>query len=113
MKYRLTILPQAKADVRRNAEWWAQHHSAEQAARWLDTIQSQLESIVDFPESHSLSAENDEFPYEIRDKLLGLGSRPGYRAVFTIKDDTVIVLTVRRSAQDVLRPSDVKSPPSA
>ena len=54
MKYRLTILPQAKADVRRNAEWWAQYHSSEQAARWLDTIQSQLESIVDFPESHSL-----------------------------------------------------------
>jgi hypothetical protein len=79
----------------------------------LDTIQSQLESIVDFPESHSLSAENDEFPNEIRDKLLGLGSRPSYRAVFTIKDDTVYVLTVRRSAQDVLRPSDVESPPSA
>jgi plasmid stabilization system protein ParE len=113
VKYRLTILPQAKADVRRNAEWWAQHHSPEQAARWLDSIQTQLESIVDFPESHSLSAENDEFPYEIRDKLLGLGSRPSYRAVFTIKDDTVFVLTVRRSAQDVLRPSDVESPPSA
>ncbi|MGE3780312.1 MAG: type II toxin-antitoxin system RelE/ParE family toxin [Pirellulaceae bacterium] len=113
MKYRLTILPQAKADVRQNAEWWAQHHSAEQAARWLDVVRSQLESIVDFPESHALSAENDEFPYEIRDKLLGLGSRPCYRAVFTIKDGTVFVLTVRRSAQDVLRPSDVEALPSA
>ena len=113
MSYRLIILPQAKADVLRNAEWWAHHHSSEQAAIWLDTIQSQLESLADFPESHSLSAENDEFPYEIRDKLLGLGSRPSYRAVFTIKDDTVYVLTVRRSAQDVLRPNDVESPPSA
>lgn len=113
MKYRLTILPQAKEDVRRNAEWWAQHHSSEQAARWLDAIQSQLESLIDFPQNHAVSAENDEFPYEIRDKLLGLGSRPSYRAVFTIKDDTVFVLTVRRSAQDVLRPSDVESPPSA
>lgn len=112
MKYRLTILPQAKEDVRRNAVWWAQQHSAEQAARWLDTIQSQLESIVDLPESHSLSAENDEFPYEIRDKLLGLGARPSYRAVFTIKGDTVYVLTVRRSAQDVLHARDVESPPS-
>ncbi|MCO6456068.1 MAG: type II toxin-antitoxin system RelE/ParE family toxin [Pirellulaceae bacterium] len=113
MKYRLTILPQAKEDLRRNAEWWAQHHSSEQAARWLDAIQSQLESMVDFPESHSLSTENDEFPYEIRDKLLGLGSRPGYRAVFTIRGDTVFVLAVRRGAQDALRPSDVESPPSA
>jgi plasmid stabilization system protein ParE len=105
------ILPQAKEDVRRNAQWWAENHSSEQAARWLDTIQSQLESIVDFPESHALSTENDDFPYEIRDKLIGLGSRPSYRAVFTINDDTVFVLTVRRGAQDILRPSDVESPP--
>ena len=113
MKHRLTILPQAQADVQRNAEWWAHHHSSEQAALWLDTIQFQLESIVDFPESHSLSAENDEFPFEIRDKLLGLGSRPSYRAVFTIRDDTVYVLTVRRSAEDAVRPGDIESPPSA
>lgn len=113
MKYCLTILPQAREDVWRNAEWWTCHHSSEQAARWLDAIQSQLESIVDFPESHSLSAENKEFPYEIRDKLLGLGARPSYRAVFTVKGDTVYVLTVRRSAQEVLRPSDVESPPFA
>ena len=113
MKYRLVILPQAKEDVQRNAAWWAETHSAEQAARWLDTIQSQLESIVDFPERNALAAENDEFPYEIRDMLLGLGSRPSYRAVFTIKDDTIFVLTVRRGAQDTLRPRDVESPPSA
>jgi plasmid stabilization system protein ParE len=112
VSYRLIILPQAKADVLRNAEWWALHHSSEQAARWLDTIQSQLESIADFPQSHSLSAENDDFPYEIRDKLLGLGSRSGYRAVFTIKDDTVYVLTVQRAAQDTLRPDQVDPPPS-
>ncbi len=113
MKFRLVILPQAKEDVQRNAAWWAENHSSEQAARWLDAIQSQLESIVDFPESHALATEHDEFPYEIRDKLLGLGSRPSYRAVFTIKDDTIFVLTVRRSAQDILRPSDVEAPPSA
>jgi plasmid stabilization system protein ParE len=107
------ILPQAKADMLRNAKWWAHHHSSEQAANWLDAIQSQLESLTEFPESHSRSAENDDFPYVIRDRLLGLGSRPSYRAVFTIKDDTVYVLTVRRSAQDTLRPSDVELPPPA
>ena len=105
MSYRLIILPQAKVDVLRNAEWWAHHHSSEQAAIWLDTIQSQLESLADFPESHSLSAENDEFPYEIRDKLLGLGSRPGYRAVFTLKDDTVYVLPAAAARIEVLKPA--------
>lgn len=112
MTYRLVILPQAKADVHRNAEWWARNHSSEQAATWLDAIQSQLESLTEFPESNALSAENDDFPYEIRDKLLGLGSRPSYRAVFTIKDGTIYVLAVRRAAQDTLRPDQVDLPPT-
>lgn len=107
MSFRVTVLPQAKGDVKRNAKWWADHHSAERAARWLDTVETQLESLKDFPESHSLSAENDEFPYEIRDKLVGLGSRPRYRAVFTIKGDEVYVLTVQAAEQDRLTPDSV------
>lgn len=73
----------------------------------------QIETLADFPESRSLSAENDDFPFEIRDKLLGFGSRPGYRGVFTIKDDAVYVLTVRRAAQDELRPDEIDPPPSS
>jgi hypothetical protein len=69
--------------------------------------------LADFPESNALSAENDNFPYEIRDKLLGLGSRPSYRAVFTIQGETVYVLTVHRAAEDVLSPDDVDPPRSS
>ena len=64
-----------------------------------------------FPQRNSLSAENDEFPYEIRDKLLGLGSRPSYRAVFTIKENVVYVLTVRRAAQGTIHMNEIKEPP--
>lgn len=113
MKFAVCILPQAKRDIDRNADWWAEHHSVEQALRWSDAVYDQLETLADFPESNCLSAENDLFPYEIRDKPLGLGSRPTFRAVFTIKSDSVLVLTVRRCAQDVLRPSDLESPPPA
>ncbi len=113
MTFRVFVLPQARGDIDRNADWWAEHHSVEQALRWSDAIYDQIQTLTDFPESNSLSAENDDFPYEIRYKLVGLGSRPTYRAVFTIKDDTVFVLTVRRSAQDVLRPGEVEPPPSA
>ncbi|GAB4154194.1 MAG: hypothetical protein Tsb009_30760 [Planctomycetaceae bacterium] len=51
--------------------------------------------------------ENGEFPYEIRDKLIGLGSRPGFRAVFTIRDATVYILAVRRASQASLHPTEV------
>lgn len=112
MNFRVSVLPQARRDIDRNAHWWAEHHSIEQAIQWSDAVYDQIETLTDFPESHGLSAENGEFPYEIRDKLLDLGSRPGYRAIFTIKNDTIYVLTVRRAAQDVLRPSDVEWMPS-
>lgn len=105
MKFRVSILPQARRDIDRNADWWAEHHSVEQALQWSDAVYDQLETLAQFPESHGLSAENGEFPFEIRDKLVGLGSRPGYRAVFTIKDDMVCILCVRRGSEDVLRPS--------
>ncbi|MBA4031763.1 MAG: hypothetical protein C0478_12860 [Planctomyces sp.] len=78
---------------------------------WLDTVQSQLESIVHFPESHSLSAENGEFSFEIRDKLLGPGARPSHRAVFSIQGDTIHVLTVRSGSQNALHPGDIEPPP--
>ena len=107
MKFTVSILPQARQDIDRNADWWAEHHSVDEALRWTDAIYDQIATLTEFPESHSLSAENDDFPYEIRDMLLGLGSRPSYRGVFTIQGDTVYVLTVRRGAEDVIRPRDV------
>lgn len=111
MTYRVFVLPQAQRDIDRQAAWWAEQHSLEQAQRWSEAAYDQIETLAEFPERHGLSAENGEFPYEIRDKLLGLGSRPGYRAVFTIQGDAVFVLTVRRAAQDALRPDQVAAPP--
>ena len=102
MSFPVTILPRAEADVERNADWWARNHSAEQASRWLYAVRDQLQTLGDFPEAHSLSAENNDFPFEIREKLVGLGSRPGYRAVFTVKDNEVFVLTVRAGEEDRL-----------
>lgn len=107
MKYRVIILPFAKSDIDRNAEWWADHHSIEQAIKWSDAVYDQLDSLRESPESHGLSAENEEFEFEIREKLVGLGSRPRYRAVFTIKGIEIFVLTVRAAEEDRLSPDDV------
>lgn len=63
--------------------------------------------VVNEVSPHSLSAENEEFDYEIRDKLVGLGIRSRYRAIFTIEDDEVFVLAVRAGEQDRLTTDDV------
>lgn len=71
-------------------------------------MRDQLQTLDSIPESHSLSAENDDFPYEIRDKLVGLGSRPRYRAVFTVKGNDVFVLTVQAGEQAAIEPDEVE-----
>ncbi len=113
MTFRVIILPRAATDIEANARWWAEHHDAEQAARWFEAIYQQIKTLSESPDSHSLSPENGEFPEELRDKRIGLGSRPSYRAIFTIKGDTVYVLAVRRAAQDAFRPGPPAPPGEA
>ena len=112
MKYRVMIHPDALEDIRRNARWWAEHHSEEQALAWYDNALASLYRLEHLPESHAVSRENDDFPYEIRDLLFGLGSRPSYRAIFIIQDNTVHVLTVQQGVQDTVRPEDIAFQPN-
>ena len=107
MRYRVRILRRARSDIDRNADWWADHYSTEQALMWSDKVYDQIDTLSEFPESHSLSFENEDFPFEIRDMLVGLGSKRRYRAVFTIRENDVFVLTVRAAEEGHLRPTDV------
>jgi hypothetical protein len=56
-----------------------------------------------------MPVENPRFPIDIREKPVGLGSRRGYRAIYTITESEVRVLRVLRAAQDELRPGDLNS----
>lgn len=111
MTWRIVVVPRAEEDILRNAEWWARHYSTRQAARWISVVEEQLRSLANFPEGCGLSAEYDRFPYEIRDKLVGVGTRPTHRAVFAIRDRTVYVLTLRHAAQGDLDPNEVPGLP--
>lgn len=108
MKYEVIVHDRAIDDIERNARWWAEHHSAPQALNWYEAAFADIYGLDTMPERHGLSQENDYFPFEIRDMLFGLGRRPSYRAVFTIKGPEVHVLCVRRSSEDILLPSDLE-----
>ena len=107
MNYRVVIHEVAKEDIRRNANWWAANHSASQAESWFHNAFDSIESLAFMPESHPLAPENDEFTAELRELHFGLGSRPGFQAVFCISSDVVHVLTIRRAAQDRISPTDI------
>jgi len=110
MIYRVKIQLQAKQDIKRNASWWAKHHSTQQAKRWTNAVREQIRTLENQPLRCPLSVENSKFSFEIRDHLVGTGPHPTHRAIFTIQGETVYVLTVRRAAEDQLQPRDLVFP---
>ena len=108
--YQIVVTPNAEEDIERNARWWAVHHSLEQALRWIKAVEEQLQALATFPEAHSTAPENIEYSFEIREKLVGLGSRPGYRAIYAIRDDVVFILAVRRGTQARVPPGELELP---
>ena len=104
----MRIQQRAEEDIVRNALWWAEHHSIDEALAWEAIVRQHILSIGRQPHSHGLSAESSRFPIEIRDALVGKGSRRGsYRAVFTVSDEQVFVLRLLSTAESPLLPRDI------
>jgi len=101
MTFWLHVTAKARDDITRNAEWWARNYSVEEALRWYDQVYKQLDTVLQFPEGHSVAAEDAAFSYEIRGKLVG-GRKRTYRAIFTVIGSEVRVLTVRRGTERAL-----------
>ncbi len=107
MTYRVIVKNRVIQDVERNSQWWAEHHSTEQALRWYEAAFEAIYRLETFPESHPITDENDAFTYEIREVHFGTGSRATHRAIFTIKGNEVHVLTVRSAAQHIVTPDEL------
>jgi plasmid stabilization system protein ParE len=98
--------PEAEEQLVSSALWWAERRSGEQAERWYAAFLDAIETLSDNPERCPLAHENAAFPYELRELHFGIGSRPTHRALFTIRSDAVVVLSVRHAAQQDVTPED-------
>ena len=107
MTTRVVFTHRAERELQVAADWWAAHRSPSQAARWYAGFSEALASLSRNPERCPLASENGRFSYEIRELHYGLGPRPTHRAVFTIRDDMVLVLTIRHAAQADLTETDL------
>jgi plasmid stabilization system protein ParE len=99
MIYRVVLTDRAARELEEAANWWAEHRSPAQPSRWYAGISEALASLSQSPESRPLARENGRFPYEVRELHYGLAARPTHRAVFTIRPDVVLILTIRHAAQ--------------
>jgi|LakMenE18May11ns_1017448.scaffolds.fasta_scaffold9495909_2 plasmid stabilization system protein ParE len=110
MTYAVAVSEQAARELEDFAAWWARERSVEQSERWYAGIRRAIASLAEQPDRYPKALEDGDFPYPLRELHFGLGSRPTHRAVFTIVNETVVVLTVRHAAQDRLQQSDRKTP---
>jgi plasmid stabilization system protein ParE len=97
----------AEQDILRNAVWWADNHSVDEAIEWEAIVRRQLLDISLQPDSHSLLSEPHELKYVVREALIGKGRKGSYRAVFFISGDTVVVLRLLRASQQAIRPEEL------
>ncbi len=107
MTYRVTIVSAAKQQMARQALWWSENRSVEQAARWLAGLDTALQSLEAHPERCSLARESDAFDIDLRELRYGLKDKPTHRAIFEIRGDEVIVYAIRHVAQRDFEPGDL------
>lgn len=110
MSYRVAILPEAEDIIVRTADWWAQHRSAGQARQWFNGIYEAFDTLEHNPGRCPLARESSLFPIELRELHHGLGSKATHRIIFTVRSETVLILTVRHTAQADLQPGDLRFP---
>jgi hypothetical protein len=107
VSYRVTILPRARLQLLSQAQWWSEHHSAEQALRWLAGFDAALASLDERADRCSLARESEALQSPIRELHYGVRGKVTHRAVFEIRDDEVIVHCVRHLAQRDLTSDDI------
>jgi plasmid stabilization system protein ParE len=106
MKYKLIISPRAKQDRDRAFEWYTANYSKEFADRWYEGISNAVESLRRDPMRCAQAHEADQFPFAVYELLYGR-RRNKHRILFTIHDDTVVILHLRHSAQRDLIKNDL------
>ena len=98
MTHFVIVTRKAKDDLRHYYAVAAEH-APETAGRWLNRFEDALQSLSVNPERCPLAPENDLVDQPIYQLLYG--KRSGrYRALFTIEENRVLVLHIRRGTMD-------------
>ena len=105
MKYRVRLQPAALEDLDDAYENAAQHAPVT-ASAWLDRFYDALQSLSVNPGRCVLAPENPKSKRTLHQYLFGKG-RNVFRVVFTIEDDTVWIIRIRRAARKRMTKNDL------
>jgi len=104
MTHQVLLGDRAAKDLE-DAYCWYAKRSAENAARWYNGFLDAIQTLASHPERCPRAPESHKFPMEVRQLLYG--RRRSWRALFTIREETVVVLHIRHTARRDLGPDDL------
>lgn len=103
MAFRIKFSETADRNIYEILEWLVEEDAGDAGYRWFLGMREAIRSLGTMPKRCALAPEAVEFPFEVRQLLYGRKPHV-YRVLFTIEDDTVHVLHIRRPRQQQLRP---------
>ncbi len=101
MRYQVEVTDQAAAEAE-EAYLWILDRSPSGASRWWNGLEAAILSLEEMPVRCPLAPEDEEFEEEIRELLYGTRQHR-YRILFTIREQTVVVLHIRHGAREHLQ----------
>lgn len=105
MTFRVELTRRAAREIEQQYDWLAER-SQTAADRWRDSLLAAVNSLEENPEQCGEAPEAEWYGETLRQLLHGK-RRHVHRILFEIRDDVVVILRVRHSAQDLLRPGDL------
>ena len=101
MAYRIELSRRAQQDVE-EAFLHIQADAPGNARRWRHALERKLRVLERLPEAFGFAPENYDAKADVRQILFGR-----YRILYTVRESTVFVLTVRHGARLFLSTSEV------
>ncbi len=103
--YPLEITDRARDDADAAYDWMAENVSPAFAENWYEGLFKQIETLTKHPNRCPVARESRKFPEKIQELVYGKAKhKHKYRILFTIREDTVVILYVYHSSRKELEP---------
>jgi len=109
MKFTVITLRAAERDFHGILEYIAAR-SKVGAEAWARAFDKALVHLEESADSCPMAAENEHVDFEVREMLFKTRRGLIYRILFTIRENTAIVLHIRGSGQDFVAATGIRNP---
>jgi len=94
MVYKVLVTERFALHLQELGDYIAQDNP-KRAYSWVSEIEQKVANLDTLPEAYPYARENDQYEVELRQLIFGRG-RYKYRIIFSIRQNDVVVLDIRR-----------------